>query len=384
MEAEKLEAENMEAEKLEAENVEPEKLEAEPLGSELRTNHLRFRDLFFLLLALFAIGSVATFLAIRLRHPIRISFMSDRDVNYEIYVMELDGSNLVNITNNEAEDGLPAWSSKKEAIAFLSTRGVSFASIYRMDVKGEEVTLLVSEMPIIAISPEWSPNGEWLAFDIGQSGQSDVFLVSYDGGDVRNLTDHPSANRFADWSPDSEKVIFTSNRADLTTNYPVIFELTLETGEIIPLTESDTASALAVWSPDGTKIALASDREGDVEIYVMDSDGSNLIRLTESVGFDGFPQWSPDGTKIAFITFRDENPEIYVMDRDGSNQINLTNHPAQDASGGGFSWSPDGSQILFDTDRDGNFEVYVMDADGSNPTNLTNDPAADLAPAWVD
>ena len=369
---------------MEAENMEAENMEAEPLGSELRTKHLRFRGLVFTLLALFAIGSVATFLVIRLRDPIRISFMSDRDVNYEIFVMDMDGSNLVNITNDEAEDGLPAFSFKKEAIAFLSTRETSFASIYRMDVTGEDLTLLVGEMPIIAIPPEWSPNGEWLAFDIGESGQSDVFLVSYDGGEVRNLTDHPSANRFADWSPDSEKIIFTSNRADLNTNYPVIYELTVETGETIPLTDSDTASALASWSPDSTKIAFASDREGDVEIYVMDSDGTNLTRLTESVGFDGFPQWSPDGTKIAFITFRDENPEIYVMDRDGSNQINLSNHPAQDASGGGFSWSPDGSQILFDTDRDGNFEVYVIDADGSNPTNLTNDPAADLAPAWVD
>jgi Tol biopolymer transport system component len=361
-----------------------ENMQTEPLGSELRTSHLRYRDLVFALLALFVFGIAATFLVIRLREPNLVSFMSDRDENFEIFVMEVGSTEVTNITNHEGEDGLPAWSSKKDAIAFLTTRDTTFASIYRMDVKGEELTLLVSDMPIIATSPNWSPNGEWLAFDIGQSGQSDVYVVSYDGEEVRNLTDHPSANRFQDWSPDSEKIMFTSNRDDQTTNYPVIYELSLEGGETTALSDKNVASALASWSPDGSKIAFASDQEGDVEIYLMDRDGKNLIRLTESVGFDGFPEWSPDGSKIAFITFRDENPEIYVMDPDGSNQINLTNDPGQDASGGGFSWSSDGSQILFDTDRDGNFEVYVMEADGSNPTNLTNHPATDLAPTWVD
>lgn len=358
-------------------------MESEPLGSELRTKHLRFRDLAFTLLALFAVGSLVTFLVIKMRKPVLISFMTDRDGNFEIYMIEIESTEVTNITNHEAEDGLPAWSSKMDSIAFLTTRDSSLASIYRMGVKGEDLTLLVSDMPIIATSPAWSPNGEWLAYDIGQSGQSDVFVVSYDGGEVRNLTDHPSANRFADWSPDSDKILFTSNRADLTTNYPVIYELIIESGEIAPLTTGEAASALASWSPDGSKIAFASDQDGDVEIYVIDSDGGNLIRLTDSMGFDGFPEWSPDGTKIAFVTFRDDNPEIYVMDSDGTNQINLTDDPAQDASGGGFSWSPDGSQIIFDTDRDGNYEIYVMEEDGSNPTNLTNDPATDLSPAWV-
>jgi TolB protein len=359
-------------------------MDAEPLGSELRRKHLRFRDLAFMLIALFAVGSVATYFAIQMRKPVMISFMSDRDENFEIYMMDIESTKVTNITNHEAEDGLPAWSAQQEAIAFLTTRDSSFASIYRMGVKGEDVVLLVGDMPLIAVSPVWSPNGEWLAIDIGESGQSDVFLVSADGEELRNLTDHPSANRFADWSPDSKKLLFTSNREDQTTNYPVIYSITIESGEIDALTEGDAASALATWSPDGSQIAFASDRDGDVEIYTIDSDGSNLKRLTESAGFDGFPEWSPDGSKIAFITFRDENPEIYVMNTDGSNQINLTNDPAQDASGGGFSWSPDGSQILFDTDRDGNFEVYLMDADGSNPTNLTNHPATDLAPTWVD
>lgn len=75
-----------------------------------------------------------------------------------------------------------------------------------------------------------------------------------------------------------------------------------------------------IAGPSGSsKIAFASDRTGDQEIYVMDSDGSNVVQLTHSPGWDAMPAWSPDGNKIAFQSDRDGNREIYVMDADGSN-----------------------------------------------------------------
>ncbi len=83
--------------------------------------------------------------------------------------------------------------------------------------------------------------------------------------------------------------------------------------------------------------------------------------------------------QIAFVSNRDGNFEVYVMDTDGSNQTRLTNNPAIDE---GPAWSPDGTKIAFRSDRDGNFEVYVMDTDGSNQTRLTNNPAFDSFPAW--
>jgi TolB protein len=69
-----------------------------------------------------------------------------------------------------------------------------------------------------------------------------------------------------------------------------------------------------------------SDRDGDIEVYVMDADGKNAARLTNSPGFDGYPSWSPDGSKIAFISGRDDNAEIYLMNSDGSDQTNLTSN----------------------------------------------------------
>jgi TolB protein len=91
-----------------------------------------------------------------------------------------------------------------------------------------------------------------------------------------------------------------------------------------------------VWSPDGTQIAFASDRDGQVEVYVMDDDGTNLARLTNSTGSDE-PRWSADGLKIMFTTNRDGNQEIYSMNANGSSQVNLTNHPDYDSEAG---WQP--------------------------------------------
>jgi parallel beta-helix repeat protein len=127
-------------------------------------------------------------------------------------------------------------------------------------------------------------------------------------------------------------------------------------------------------------IGFASDRNGDWEIYVMDSTGERLAQLTDSPGIDWNPDASPDGTQIAFESQRDGNSEIYIMQADGSSPINLTQNPAHDSSP---AWSPDGRHIAFTSNRDGNSEIYVVDAEGDEPINLTQNAADDANPDWA-
>jgi tol-pal system beta propeller repeat protein TolB len=132
------------------------------------------------------------------------------------------------------------------------------------------------------------------------------------------------------------------------------------------------------------RIAFTSDRDGNLELYLMDPDGSDLIRLTNDPEADMGPAWSPDGTKIAFTAAADfhdlKGSDICVMRVDGSGIQNLSRTPTSVESGP--AWSPDGRRIAFNSDQDGNDEIYVMEADGSNPTRLTTDPAGDDFASW--
>lgn len=130
----------------------------------------------------------------------------------------------------------------------------------------------------------------------------------------------------------------------------------------------------AVTIPVESKITFYSHRDGNFEIYTMNSDGSNQTRLTSNAAADSSPVWSPNGRQIAFDTNRDGNDEIYVMDADGKNQHRLTHNPGIDAYP---NWSPDGAQIAFASIRNankekGNPEIYVMNADGSNLKQITD------------
>ncbi len=311
--------------------------------------------------------------------PPRIAFMSDREGNFDIFVMDLDGSNLVNLTNNPAQDGLPAWSGSAGALAFLSDRVLGQLAFYQLDGLGGEPVVMNTNPPPTAGQAFWSPNGQYVAFQGGDTGVSDIYILDLAADTTLNLSDSASLDTFGAWSADSRQVLFTSTRAGSL----AIFTSGVGGGEPTRLTDPSFASTFPAWAPDGSKIAFTTDQDGDVEVYLMDADGGNITRLTEAEGFDGYPAWSPDGARIAFLSNRDGNPEIYVMNADGSGQTNLTNNPAAESTQGDFSWSPDGARILFQTDRDGDVEVYVMDADGGNPTNLSAHPATDLASIWV-
>ena len=119
------------------------------------------------------------------------------------------------------------------------------------------------------------------------------------------------------------------------------------------------------------KIAFVSERDGNYEIYSMNTDGSELTRLTADPALDAEPVYSQDGTSILFTSDRSGNFDIYSMNADGTNVIQLTDNPANDYTP---TWTPDGSLIIFVTERDGNPGIYFMNPDGSEQTDIISDP----------
>ncbi len=263
--------------------------------------------------------------------PGKIAFASDRSDNFEIYVINGDGSGLTRLTNNPADDLSPSWSPDGKKIAFVSNRDGN-AEIYVMNADGSNQTRLTNN-PTDDLRPAFSPNSATIAFVSNRTGNDEIFVMNADGSGQTNITNSPEA----DYSP--------------------------------------------TWRPDGVKLAFTSERDGNAEIYIMDANGGSQINLSNNTADDLNPSWSPG--KITFQSDRDAsgngNFEVYAMSgADGSGQTRLTNNVAFDTDP---ARSSDGAKIAFVSTRDNNFELYLMNADGSNQLRLTSDVASDLEPS---
>lgn len=176
------------------------------------------------------------------------------------------------------------------------------------------------------------------------------------------------------------QIAFESNRE----GNPEIYVLNTSGFGVSRLTIAPGVDSQPAWDPNVNKIAFTSNRDGNNEIYVMNSDGTALVNLTMSPSDEQSPTWSPDGNWIAFTSNRDGNREIYIMKPDGSELRNLTGNPADDSQP---SWYSEGGLlgssewIAFTTNRDGNNEIYRIKPDGTDPANLTNNLANDSNPA---
>jgi tricorn protease-like protein len=218
-------------------------------------------------------------------------------------------------------------------------------------------------------SPAWSPDGTKIAFLSFRKGDGEIYVVDGDGSNPRELTFSLAQDDDPTWSPDGQRLAFESHR----TGNADVWVMRSNGGSQTQLTTSTRFDGDPAWSPDGSKIAFTSSRDGNKEIYVMNADGSSQTRLTFTPGLvtnetfqlvDQNPSWSPDGTKIYFDSTRDGNLEIYVMNADGSGQTRLTDHPAIDAIP---IPSPNGKELVFTSDRSSRDarKLYTMGTDGS-------------------
>ena len=265
-----------------------------------------------------------------------------------------DGSGLTRLTNNSAFDVFPAWSPDGLQIAFASDRTGNF-QIYVMNADGTGAVTRLTNNSDNDVLPAWSPDGTRIAFMSDRAGNSEIYVMNADGTGVRRLTNNSASDQSPAWSRNGA-VAFESDR---TGGYE-IYVMNADGTGVRRLTNNSAPDQSPVWSPDGGRIAFRSDHE----IYVMNADGSGDVNLTNNPTFDDDPAWSSDGLRIAFSSSRDGNNEIYVMNADGSDVTRLTNDSLNDGSP---TWSPDGTKIAFDSNRDGNYEIYVMNAGGDTP-----------------
>lgn len=197
-------------------------------------------------------------------------------------------------------DNNPAWSPDGTKLAFQSDRGTGNWDIYVVNWDGSGLARL-TRGPETDQDPAWSPDGTKIAFLRNGS----IHLMSADGSGVTRISfagydSHPS------WSPDGSRIAFASSRSG--TN--AIYVMNADGSGVAPLTAGEDYQP--TWSPDGTKISFSRrTRAPNEDAYIMNADGTGLTRLT--LGINGPASWSPDGTQLVYEQFG-----VTVINADGT------------------------------------------------------------------
>lgn len=229
----------------------------------------------------------------------KIAFVSTYEGRKNVYVMNHDGSNLKRLTEpgNAKYNGYASWS--PDGTKLIYTREYSIVNdIYIMNSNGNDQKNLTNEwgskqfsMNLFTEFP-WSPDGEKIVFASNRDRSLKLYVMDQDGGNLHQITNNPNGSDYgAVWAPNENQIAYVSTGDAMgNTN---IFTLSLRSSRSKPhnLTNNPYRNTSPVWSPDGGQILFVSNRDGNDELYIMESDGSNVRRITHSAEPKENPSW---------------------------------------------------------------------------------------------
>jgi Tol biopolymer transport system component len=261
-------------------------------------------------------------------HGDAIAFISNRDGSHDVYVTSPDGSRLMRITNTPEPESAPVWTANARVV--FATWADNKSTVYAASSDSPQPTVIGT---VAGNQPAISPDGKKLIYSKGKYPSMRIAESALDGSDERELSKTPSAQ----------------------------FN--------------------AVYSPDQTLIAFArADSTRQLQIWVMNADGSGERQLTQFTAEDGSPQWpswTSDGARLAIQSGKysrnapaENTAHIWVIDvkSGAATKLNAHSTPYLDETP---SWFPDGKRIAFQSDRTGRMEIWVMNADGSGAVQVT-------------
>jgi len=260
----------------------------------------------------------------------KIVFTSSRTGNSDIWIMDEDGNNQLQLTTSTEQEYLPTFSWDGTKIAFING---NTKQLVVMNVDGSNQIPIYTTTTHQIAYPAWSPDGRKITFRQGPYNYYDIWVINSDGSNPQNLTKDGHHNGRSSWSPDGSKIVY-SRRSIPPFSYSVeVWVMNSDGSNKQPLTSGGSCGYTCEndapdWSPDGSKIAYDSGAYGHIvgnnmyphDIYVMNPDGTNKTRITTAYAWDRYPVWSPDGNKIAYSI----EPEIYVINADGTGKTRLT------------------------------------------------------------
>jgi TolB protein len=278
--------------------------------------------------------------------------------SFHIYVIQPDGTSEVSVNEDTdlATYSGTSWSPDGTQIAFNSDRsGNANHNIYVMNLDGSNLRAVVEDSGG-DFAPAWSPDGQKILFQAWRDDTTrwDIYIVDIDGSNEQRLIGTELDEQLPSWSPDGSKILYQAGREDIGTD---IYLANADGSGVARVTSGNgRVHSSPAWSPDGSQIAFESNLHqaviqgvvpvAEFELYVMNADGSNVKRMT----FEGTsnsqvrrPTWSPDGSQIAFeftTVFSNNSAPfttLVVLRVDGTNLYGVPNMP----NGGIFpKWSP--------------------------------------------
>ncbi len=262
-----------------------------------------------------------------------------------------------------------------EWIAFNS-RLAGNSDIYLVDLQGKNLTQLTTS-PAHDLYPSWSPDAKHIVYQTTEGGDQELVIINISNKKSMNLTDNNCNDWAPVWSPADDWIVYYSDCGGDRN----IYKIRTDGSERTQLTStSGSYSWFPAWSADGRKITFSSNRSGKYRIYVMDANGGAIQDLAAGC----VSYFSPDGKQILYGVYCDDTDDLFLMNADGTNQRQITdNDECKNAT-----WSSDGKSIIFQlsrTTKDGPFALYIMSLDNpqkSNWTLLTDYDVNGGSPVW--
>ncbi len=258
-----------------------------------------------------------------------ILFDSSRDGNPEVYALDLAGQ-IRRMTNSPASDTQGVWDPNMRRLAFTSNRDGQ-NEIYIMNADGTNPVNLTNN-PADDQQPAWSSDGAWILFTTNRDGNYEIYGIRVDTLETRNLTNSPASDTQPGWIRSRTKdlsgdyVLFTSDRD----GNQEIYRMKSDGTGAINLTMNPASDQMSKGSPDGAMVTFTSDRTGNMDVFEMRLDGQGLMNLTNNPASDFSPVWSSDQIWIAFTSDRNGNRDVYILKPGLPDLYNVTNHPGQD------------------------------------------------------
>jgi len=261
----------------------------------------------------------------------QIAFISNRSGAKELMLMDADGENLRQLTNDKNLVLSPRWSPDGREVAFISYAGAN-AHLFSVQLEGMRRKVLSARENMNGPAA-WSPDGSRLATTLSVHGNPELYLLDRSGNILQRLTQHPGIDVSPSWSPDGRSLAFVSDRA----GGPQIFVLEVGSGNARRLTFEGKYNSEPAGSPRGDRIAFSSLVNGAYRICTIRPDGRDLVQLSDGAGSETSPTWSPDGRYLAFSSTRGGGSQIYIMLFNGQNPVQITRGAGEQSLP---AWSP--------------------------------------------